>query len=53
MRPHLADGFILQHHDLICITDGGQAVGNDDGGTSLHKAFERLLDELLGLGIDR
>ncbi len=53
VSAHFADGLVLQHHDLVGVADGGEAVGDDDGGAALHQAFQGLLDEQLGLGIDR
>ena len=32
----LDDAALLQHHDAVCIADGGQAVRNDKDGAAVH-----------------
>jgi hypothetical protein len=53
VRAHLADGFVFQHHDLVGVADGGEAVGDDDDRATLHQPLQRLLDELLRLRVHR
>jgi hypothetical protein len=43
----------MHHDDAVGILDGGQAVGNHDGGAILHQVFQRSLYQPLGLGIQR
>ncbi len=43
---------ILHDVDHGGVADGGEAVGDDDGGAALHEAVEGLLDVLLGLAIE-
>ena len=32
----LDDAALFQHHDAVCIADGGQAVRNDKAGAAVH-----------------
>jgi hypothetical protein len=34
------------------VADGGEAVGDDDGGAALHEAVEGLLDVLFGFAVE-
>ena len=47
------DATLLHDQDLIGIADGGEAVGDDEGGASVDEVLEGELDEMLGFGIDR
>jgi hypothetical protein len=47
---HLA---ILQHTDVVGISDGGETVRNDNGGAPVHELFECLLHQVLALSIQR
>ena len=48
----LDDVPILHDQNDISLTDGGQSVGNDEGGASFHHAVKGLLNLDLGTGID-
>ena len=37
---------IIEHHDSIGATDGGQAVGDHEGGAPFHQALQRVADLL-------
>src|SRR2546428_14123585 len=43
----------VQDDDAIGLTDRGQAVGNDEGGTPFHQPVQRLLDRLLPFSVYR
>ena len=42
----------MQHEDFVGAADGGQAMGDDDGGAVAHQFFHGLLDPAFGLGVD-
>ena len=42
----------VQHTDFISIADGGQAVGNSDGGAVLHQVLQRLLHHLFRFRVE-
>ena len=46
------DAGAFKDGDGVCFADGGEAMGDDDGGFALHELFEGLLDELFCLGVD-
>lgn len=52
----MAAGFgqaaLVEDQDAVGVADGGQAVGDDDGGAALHEFFDGGLDELFGFGVD-
>ena len=37
---------------LVSLPNGREAMGNDDGGAAAGRVLERLLDELLGDGVE-
>ena len=43
---------VPHHQDQICLADGGQAVGNEEGRAVPQQVVDGLLDILLGLGVD-
>ena len=45
VRPRLGDAPVIEHEDGIGIGDGGEAMGDDERGASVHEAGEGLLDE--------
>jgi ribonuclease G len=47
------DAALFHDHDAVRMLDGGQPVGNDQGGAPRHQALESLLDQALGLGVQR
>ena len=53
MRALFHDGAVFHDEDEVSIANGGQAVGNDEGGAVCAQRVHRLLDEDLGTGIDR
>ena len=52
MAAALDDAALLQHHDAVCIADGGQAVRNDKAGAAVHQAVHAALHQRFGAGID-
>ena len=44
---------MVEDNNLVGITDGGETVGNDKGGTPLHDGVHTPLDELFRSGVDR
>src|SRR5262249_51879968 len=51
VRPFLGYEAVLEHDNLVRVTDRAQTVGNRDDRSPFHQAFERLHHELLGLSI--
>ncbi len=47
------DATFLHDQDLVGVADGGEAVGDDEGGAAVDEVLEGELDEMLGFGIDR
>src|SRR5207245_3482826 len=43
----------VEHHDLVGVQHGGEAVGDGDGRDARHHPVERLLHEPLGLAVER
>src|SRR5712691_3679715 len=52
MFAHFYDASVLQHHDLVGIADGREAMGNHNGSTSLQDALQGTLDEHFRVGVD-
>ncbi len=52
MGALLGDAALVHDHDQIRLTDGGEAVGDDEGGPAAEEAAQGLLDQALGLGSD-
>ena len=48
----LDDAALFQHHDAVCIADGGQAVRDDKAGAAIHQAVHAALHQSLGAGVD-
>ena len=53
MRTALEHAAVAQHYDLISLANRGQAVGDHHRRAPDHKPLERLLNQPLGLRIDR
>ena len=53
MGALLDDVTVVEDDDLVGITDGGEAVGDDEGGAPLHDGVHALLHQLLSAGVDR
>ena len=43
---------VLQNHDCVGISDGGQTVCNDKYGTSVHQGIHTTLNDCFGAGIN-
>lgn len=52
MGALLDDAPMVEDDDLVGITDGGEAMGDDKGGAPLHDGVHASLYELLGTGVD-
>src|SRR5438876_2111759 len=52
VRALLDDAALVQHDDAIDVLDRRQAVGDDDRGPAAHQLLQRVLDQVLRLGID-
>jgi len=48
----LDDSSFVEDADEVGVFDGGEAVGDDDGGTVAHQFFEGVLDESFRFGIE-
>jgi hypothetical protein len=46
------DVALLDDEDLVGAANGGEAVGDDEGGPALHEVAEAVLDHGLGLGVE-
>jgi hypothetical protein len=46
------DATVFDDEDLVGLADGGEAVGDDEGGASLHEEVEAGLDEGFGFGVE-
>ena len=44
MGAPLDNPALLHDHDAVRVADGGQAVGNDEGGSSGHQGVHAVLD---------
>jgi hypothetical protein len=53
VRSLLADPVLGDHHNAIGTPDRGQAMGDDQCRAPLGQFGQRLLDRLLGLGVER
>src|ERR1043165_781612 len=53
MRPLLTNLTVMQHDNPICILNRRQSMRDDDRGAVAHHAFDRALNQLLRLGINR
>ncbi len=53
MRPPLADPPLVEDEDLVHVLHGGEPVGDHDRGPAPQQHAQRVLDELLGLGVHR
>ncbi len=50
----LLDNVAFVHHqDQISVADGGQTVGDNERGATLHQVVHGLLNQHFGAGIDR
>src|SRR4051812_6091106 len=47
------DPAAIEHDDLVGVDDGGEAMGDHDGGAAAAHLFQRALDLLLGAGVER
>ena len=47
----LGDAALVEDEDEVCVADGAEPLGNDEGGAALDEDFEGLLDEHFGLGV--
>ena len=52
MGTSLDDASLFHNHDAVGIFYGGQPVGNDKGGSSLHQRVHTILYQFLGTGVD-
>src|SRR4051794_27208694 len=52
MRPLLGNLAVFQDDDLAGAADGGETVGDDDGGAAVEEALEAALDRFLGADVD-
>ena len=52
MRAAFDDSSVVEHHDGVCVADGGEPVRDDEDGASLHQVVHAFLDKGLGSGID-
>ncbi|MNI23615.1 hypothetical protein D3C73_772090 [compost metagenome] len=43
---------VVQHQDLVGTADGGEAVGDDEGGAALLEHLQRILNQALRFGVD-
>lgn len=43
---------VFEYQDHVCVSDGREAVGDDQAGASLHQLVEAFLDEYLATGVD-
>src|SRR5438128_1167293 len=53
VRPYLHDSTFVEHDDAVDVLDRREAVGDDDRGPPEHQLRERVLDQMLGLRVDR
>src|ERR1700730_6208157 len=52
MGATLDDLTLLDDEDLVGAADGGEAVGDHEGGPALHEVAQAVLDHGLGLGVE-
>ncbi len=48
VRALFDDLAVVDHHHVVGVADGAQAVGDDEAGASCHQAQQRFLDARLG-----
>ena len=48
----LPDVALLQHHDLVGMLHGREAVGNDDAGAVLHEFVDGILHDTFTFGVE-
>ena len=53
VRAALHDAPFVEHQNFVGMADGRKAVGDGDGGTGGHEAFERFLHQTFALGVER
>ena len=53
VRARFHDAALVEHIQRVGIGDGGEAMGDDDGGAILHQAIERFLHLPLAFGVER
>src|SRR6266545_4311715 len=53
VRPALHDFAVLQHENLVRVPHRGQSVSNYETGAALEQLLQRMLNERLGVRIDR
>ena len=46
------DVAFAEDEDIVGVFDGGEAVGDDEGGAAFHEGVHGALDDLLGAGVD-
>src|SRR5216684_997618 len=49
----LGDFAALEHENLVGVANRGKAVSDDEGGAAFHQGVEAVLDQRLGLTIER
>ena len=52
VAPQLGDAAVVDHDDAVGVAHGREAVGDDEGGASVHQVGEGLLDEVLALRVE-
>src|SRR5687767_3060414 len=52
VRARLAELPLVQDEDAVHPLDGREAMGNRDGGTTVHDHLQRVADQQFGFGID-
>ena len=53
LRALLHQLALVQHEDQVGVVQGGEAVGDHEGGAAHHQPVERVENHGLGLGIHR
>src|SRR3989442_6369692 len=53
VSSYLDDSTFVEHGDAVYVLDRREAVGDDDRGPPEHQLRERVLDQMLGLRVDR
>ena len=49
----LRDAAVVQQRDAVGVTDGGEAVRDGDDGAAERDALQRLLHQVLAVGVER
>ena len=52
MLPALDDAAVLDDEDLVGGEDGGEAVRDEDAAPGVDEGLDRILDRLLGNGVE-